>query len=153
MVPHHRLGIEMLEHAQSRVDDVRLRRLVFEMSGYHGDELHTMETRLTHDGLSEAGDFPGHIERERLTALDDVTGPAYDVGWLVLMIEHHHGAVELADAEFTRTEGGSDDERRDLARRVAAIQRAEIDEMETLARFLCDEHADLGPCDQVRASA
>ena len=153
MIPHHRLGIEMLKHAQSRVDDVRVRRLVFEMSGYHGDELHTLEMHLAHDGLVEATDFPGYVEPERLAALDDVSGPTYDVGWLLLMIEHHRGAVELADAEITRTEGGSDDERYDLARRIATLQRAEIDEMETLARFLCDEHADLGPCDQVRASA
>jgi uncharacterized protein (DUF305 family) len=150
MVPHHRLGIDMLEHAQPRVDDVRVRRLVFEMSGYHSDELHTMETHLAHAGLVETADFPGHIDPERLTALEDATGPGYDVGWLVLMIEHHEGAVDLAEHELARVGPQPDDERRDLAQAIATTQTTEIDEMRTLARLLCAEHADLSVCDLVR---
>ncbi len=150
MVPHHRLGIEMLEHAQPRVDDVRVRRLVFEMSGYHGDELHELESHLAHGNLDEAEVFPGWIAPERLSALDEITGPSYDVSWLLLMTEHHEGAVELAELELARIDPQPDDERRDLAWSIATTQRTEIDEMRALARLLCAEHADLGVCDLVR---
>lgn len=145
MVPHHRLGIEMLEHAVPRVDDVRVRRLVFEMSGYHGDELHQLEGHLSHG--AEATTFPGWIAPHRLAALDDRTGSDYDVGWLLLMIEHHEGALELATDELTRE---SDPARHDLARRIVRTQGSEIDEMKTLVESLCVEHVDLVPCDQVK---
>lgn len=148
MVPHHRLGLEMLEHAIPRVDDVRVRRLVFEMSGYHDDELHHWESHLANG--AEASTFPGWIAPERLAALDDRTGPEYDAHWLALMIEHHEGAIELATAELTRVTHDSDPARHELAQRIAATQRAEIEEMRTLARFLCSEHAHLVPCDQVK---
>ena len=148
MVPHHRLGLEMLEHAVPRVDDVRVRRLVFEMSGYHGDELHHWEDQLSHG--AEVSTFPGWIAPDRLAALDDHTGPEYDVNWLVLMIEHHEGAIELAVDELTRVTRDSDPARHDLAQRIVATQRAEIEEMRTLAQFLCSEHAHLVPCDQVK---
>ena len=148
MVPHHRLGIEMLEHAVPRVDDVRVRRLVFEMSGYHGDELHQLEGHLARD--SEATVFPGWIAPDRLAALDDRNGPAYDVDWLLLMIEHHEGAIELAADELIRVSRDSDPARHDLAVRIDATQRTEIAEMKTLVRSLCAEHVDLVPCDQVK---
>lgn len=148
MVPHHRLGLEMLEHAVPRVDDVRVRRLVFEMSGYHGDELHHWESQLFHD--AEVSIFPGWIAPDRLAALDDHTGPEYDVNWLVLMIEHHEGAIQLAADELTRVSRNSDPARHELAQRIAATQRAEIKEMRTLAQFLCSEHAHLVPCEQVK---
>lgn len=148
MVPHHRLGIEMLEHAVPRVDDVRVRRLVFEMSGYHDDELHQLENHLAHG--AEATIFPGWIAPDRLAALDDRTGPEYDVGWLVLMIEHHEGAIELATDELARITRDADPARHDFASRIATTQRAEIDEMQTLVVSLCAEHLDPVPCDQVK---
>lgn len=151
MIPHHRLGIVLLEHAVPRVDDVRVRRLVFEMSNYHLDDLNHMQTTTSHDEVDESTAFPGWIAPERIAELDDHHGPAYDLGWLVLMIEHHEGAVKLADAELARSAHGSDDDRQRLARRIATQQRTEIDQMYTLARFLCAEDPDLDQCDRVKA--
>ena len=148
MVPHHRLGLEMLEHAVPRVDDVRVRRLVFEMSGYHGDELHQLESHLSHG--AEASTFPGWIAHDRLAALDDLTGPEYDANWLMLMIEHHEGAIELATDELTRVTRPSEAAHHDLARRIVVTQGAEIDEMRMLVGSLCAEHLDLVPCEQVK---
>lgn len=150
MIPHHRLGVAMIDHAMPRVDDVRVRHLVFEMSNYHADELHELESHAGHSGLDEAERFPGWIDPDRLTALDQRPGPSYDVGWLLLMIEHHEGAVELAEDEIMRVENHPDDERRNLALRIATTQRSEIDRMWTLARFLCAEHPGLVECDLVK---
>lgn len=130
MVPHHRLGLAMLDHAVPRVNDVRVRRLVFEMSGYHDDELHLLEGHLTHG--DEATTFPGWIAPERLTELDERNGPEYDTVWLSLMIEHHEGAIVIATNEISRIVRDSDQARYDLALRIIATQQAEIAKMKGL---------------------
>ena len=50
MPPHHRLGLEMIELGSPLVSDVEVRRLIFEMSGYHTHELHELEHLLEHWG-------------------------------------------------------------------------------------------------------
>lgn len=136
MVPHHELGIRLIDNAVPRVDDVRLRRLIFKMSAYHDSELHEMEHRLTKWGGTAAQRFPGWISRFEVDGLSQLSGAAYDVRWLELMIEHHEGAVTLADAEVAR---GADAELRALARRIAEAQRDEIEKMTTLLGELCGD--------------
>lgn len=135
MVPHHRLGVELLEIAQPRVHDVRVRRLVFEMGGYHHDELHHLEHRLQQWGLSEALDYPGRLPVTLLDELRATVGPDHDVAWLVAMIEHHEGAVMIAERQVNE---GTDAELQQLARTVAEVQRSEIAAMKALVRSISD---------------
>lgn len=132
MVPHHRLGIAMVDHAIPRVDDVETRRMVFEMSGYHVDELHEMDRHLAHDGSTEADRFPGWIDPIRLDSLADRSGSAYDVGWLALMVEHHQGAIAM-----TQKMSDAGDDFRSLARRIASVQGDEVVRMVKIIRRLC----------------
>jgi uncharacterized protein (DUF305 family) len=129
MVPHHRLGIELLDDAVPRVDDVRLRRLIFKMSGYHGSEMHDLEKRMTGWSVAESVRFPGWISPSAVEELRELSGPDYDLRWLDLMIAHHEGAVTLADVEEAE---GSDRRLRELARGIAIAQREEIDKMSQL---------------------
>lgn len=131
MVPHHRLGLELIALAEPRAADVRLRRLVFEMTAYHHEELHALETRLDEWGTAASEDFPGAVAPEQLAALAVATGGAFDRAWLVAMIDHHQGAVDLA-GDYQRT--ATDAVLRDLARRVEEVQRTELDAMRTLLR-------------------
>ena len=128
-MPHHELGIELIDDATPRVDDVRLRRLIFKMSAYHDSELHDLENRAKDWGVATPQRFPGWIAPAELTELSALSGRDYDVRWLDLMIEHHEGAVTLADVEATE---GSDSDLRSLARRIADAQRDEIDKMREL---------------------
>ena len=141
MVPHHRLGIVMVDHALPRVDDVETRRIVFEMSGYHVDELHELDRHLAHEGLTEVDRFPGWIDPARLDSLADRSGAAYDVGWLTAMVEHHEGAIALS-------EGMDDagDNFRSLARRIATVQGNEIMRMVEIIRRLCAAGVDAPEC-------
>lgn len=133
MVPHHRLGVELLEIAQPRVHDVRVRRLVFQMGDYHHGELHHLEHRLRAWAVSEATDYPGALAPTVLDELRATVGPDHDVAWLVAMIEHHEGAVAIAERQLRE---GSDDELRRLAAAVAEVQRADIDVMNDLVTTL-----------------
>lgn len=135
MVPHHRLGVELLEIAQPRVHDVRVRRLVFEMGGYHHDELHHLEHLLAQWGVAESSDFPGGLAPTVLDGLRATTGPDHDTAWLEAMIEHHEGAVMIADRQVNE---GVDAELQQLARTVAEVQRSEIAAMKALLRSAND---------------
>jgi uncharacterized protein (DUF305 family) len=131
MVPHHELGIELIDDAVSRVDDVRLRRLVFKMAAYHDSELHELKDRVASWGVTMSQRFPGWIDPAEMTAMSALSDTQYDLRWLDLMIEHHEGAITLAVVETTE---GADDELRALARRIADAQRVEIAKM----RYILD---------------
>lgn len=134
MAPHHRLGITLLENAVPRADDVRLRRLVFKMSAYHASEFHDLERRADEWNVTTSAQFPGWISNDDIDALGRLTGTAYDVRWLELMIRHHEGALTLAAAEIA---GGSDGDLEDLAQRISTSQRDEIERMRLLVEELC----------------
>jgi len=133
MVPHHRLGVELLEIAQPRVHDVRVRRLVFEMGDYHHSELHHLEHRVHEWEVSESVDFPGNLAPTVLDELRATAGPDHDLAWLGAMIEHHEGAVTMAERQL---DAGTDVDLKRLARAVIEVQQAEIDVMEGLLSAL-----------------
>lgn len=137
MVPHHRLGVELLDIAVPRVDDVRLRRLVFKMSAYHESELHDLERRLTDWGVAPSVRYPGWISDDDVNELSGLAGSDYDIRWLELMIAHHEGAVTLAAAEVG---DGFDSALRALARRISVAQSEEVAKMRKLRAELCPPH-------------
>jgi len=82
MVPHHQLGIEMIDSAVLRSDDVRLRKLVFQMQSYHEHELHQLSSLLQQWEISPAETFPGSIDASRLSAIDELSWCASGMSWL-----------------------------------------------------------------------
>jgi uncharacterized protein (DUF305 family) len=129
MVAHHRLGMTMVESAVLRSDDVRLRKLVFEMESYHGHELHLLSSNLQEWNMYEAKVFPGFIDQIRLAKIDQLTGPAYDKAWILAMIEHHEGAVLIGKNQLL---AGNVPDLVSLAKKVVATQEAEIAEMQKI---------------------
>jgi uncharacterized protein (DUF305 family) len=129
MVPHHQLGIEMIDSAVLRSDDVRLRKLVFQMQSYHEHELHELSSRLQQWEISPAEIFPGSIDPSRLAAIDQLSGPAYDIAWLDAMVEHHEGAIAIGKEEIA---SGQLPDLIDVAKKVVSTQQAEIIEMKQL---------------------
>jgi uncharacterized protein (DUF305 family) len=136
MPPHHRLGLEMIELGSPLVSDVEVRRLIFEMSGYHTHELHELEHLLEHWGGNEATTFPGWISPDRLGGVAALPGLELDIGWLELMVEHHEGAIDLARDALA---DGTDPTVRRLAEQVLAVQVPEVEEMTGLIARLCAE--------------
>ena len=129
MVPHHQLGVDMIDSAVLRSDDVRLRKLVFQMQSYHEHELHQLSSLLQQWGISPAEIFPGSIDPSRLATIDQLSGPAYDIAWLNAMIEHHEGAVAIGKEEIA---SGQLPDLIDMAKKVVSTQQAEIIEMQKL---------------------
>ena len=129
MIPHHHLGMELIDQATRRVDDTRVRRLVFEMSTYHQSELDQLHDWAAEWNVSAATDFPGRIDAVRLAELAALSGADYDRRWLELMIEHHEGALDIAQRQIDR---GSVDASIDMATAVRDVQTKDIEEMENL---------------------
>jgi uncharacterized protein (DUF305 family) len=136
MVPHHELGMRMLDTAARRADDVRLRRMVFEMSSYHDHELDELRVDLNAWGLAKITDFPGVISAERLLALDELSGAEHDVSWLRVMIEHHEGAMVIAHSQVKT---GSKPSLISLAEQTIEVQSQELVEMRQLVDEICGE--------------
>lgn len=129
MVPHHQIGIDMINSAVLRSDDVRLRKLVFQMQSYHEHELHELSSHLQQWKISPAKIFPGLIDPNRLAKIDELTGPAYDIAWLKAMIEHHKGAVAIGKMQMKL---GQIPSLIDVAKKVVTTQQAEIIEMQRI---------------------
>ena len=136
MIPHHHLGMRLIDDATVHSADVRLRGLVFEMSGYHQSELETLEAWATEQGVATADEFPGDLSDDDVASLQRLTGTAHDIWWLELMIRHHRGALTIADSEIT---GGGVAAALDMASNVRDVQTAEIAKMDQLRRTLCAE--------------
>jgi uncharacterized protein (DUF305 family) len=78
-------------------------------------------------GMDE--DMPGAMSEEDMAALAEAEGEEFEQRWLEMMIEHHEGAIEMAEAEQA---DGEYPEAIDLAETIESSQQAEIDRMEGL---------------------
>ena len=133
LLPHHHLGMLLVDEATVRSDDVRLRRLVFEMGSYHSSEIARLTDWADDWNVEPAATFPGELSSAQLSMLAD-TALDHDTVWLQLMIEHHEGAVEIAE---TYLASGRSAEVRSLASTVARVQREELARMRRLFEQLC----------------
>lgn len=134
MIPHHHLGMRLIDDATQRSDDVRLRRLVFEMTGYHHSETEMLEQWAAAHDIAHGSPFPGDLPADELARLATLRGVERDVWWLDLMIRHHRGALEIADAQIA---GGGVAAVREMAVSVRRVQATEIGQMEDLLVSLC----------------
>ncbi len=131
MIPHHELGMRLMDIAATRADDVRLRRLVFEMGGYHHSDMASLSKWSFEWGVKPSGDFPGDLPDTTLDRLATFTGAEFDEAWLDAMIDHHEGALAISRGAL------ADDVRaeiREMARTTLEVQSREIDEMSQLIR-------------------
>jgi uncharacterized protein (DUF305 family) len=83
-----------------------------------------------HSGHDMGGmSMSGMMTAEDMAALEAATGDVFDRMWLQMMIEHHEGAVAMADQVLAATDDARVEK---LAQAVIAGQRAEIAEMKGL---------------------
>ena len=70
--------------------------------------------------------MPGMMTSGQMDRLTEVSDEEFQSAWLELMIEHHEGAVEMAETQVERGEYAPAIE---LAEQIAASQTSEIEEM------------------------
>ena len=149
MAIHHLQGVEMANLVAERSSDREIEQLAFDISAVQtnqagrlqgwlslwgisptaGERMTWMadsETPMGHTMDMSPGLMPGMATEEELTELRSLTGTAFDVEFLRLMIRHHQGG--LAMAEYA-AENADVPAVRALARTMAETQSAEVGTM------------------------
>ncbi|GEM29511.1 hypothetical protein NN3_05180 [Nocardia neocaledoniensis NBRC 108232] len=134
MYPHHAQAVEMAKMVPSRTQNEQLIALAAQVEQAQAPEMQQITTLLTSFGKPapttggghEGHGMPGMMTAEQMSALEAATGAEFDRQWLEMMIEHHEGAVDMANTELT---GGVNAESKQLATAIVSAQEAEISTM------------------------
>jgi uncharacterized protein (DUF305 family) len=152
MIPHHRQAVEMAALAPTRAEDLQVKKLAAQIKRAQDPEIRTMSAWLRSWGEDVPGDkgedhgmdhgmdhgemdmdehMPGMMSGEQMSELETAKGAAFDRMFLEMMIEHHEGAIEMAETE---QRDGKNAAAKKLAAKIEKSQTAEIDQMRKLLR-------------------
>lgn len=138
MISHHRQAIVMAQLAEDRAADPRVLDLAGRIRASQAPEIDTFLGWLADwgvaGGMGPGGGGMGHggdgmMSPGDMQALMAASGEEFDRLFLEQMIEHHAGAVEMAETEIA---DGRDPDVIELAGTIRDSQTAEIEEMEQL---------------------
>lgn len=149
MIQHHAQALSMVDLTLGRPLEPAVERLAEAIRDAQAPEIETMSDWLTDwgkpvpqtmrdhvnahtDGEISAemgGDLPGMMTSADMTSLEDTGDSKFQDLWLQMMIEHHEGAVEMAEAEES---DGRQPAAIDLAQNIQSTQNAEITTMHEL---------------------
>lgn len=138
MIPHHEQALEMAEVLLDKdgVDD-RVVALAERIQAAQQPEIDLMNSWLAEWGVdSDMGDMPGMdhgnggmMSDDDMAALEAASGDDASVLFLEQMVEHHEGAIEMAEQEL---DNGQNADAVELAEQIIDAQTAEIAEMQDL---------------------
>jgi uncharacterized protein (DUF305 family) len=143
MYSHHAQAVEMAMTIRDRTDDEELNTLTTEIALGQSTQMGTMlgylalwdlplgstEPSMTWMGHPVEGLMPGMATDEEIAQLATLPVAEAEILFLQLMIRHHQGGVEMAQAYLDR---GDQEEVALMADRIVLLQAAEIDTMNYL---------------------
>jgi len=142
MIPHHEQAVEMSEMMTGRTVSNTTAALAEQIRAAQTTEVALMQGFLAEWGVEldphagHSGDHSmgeGMMSDEQLDELESAGGVDFERMWLTMMLEHHQGAVAMANTVLS---GGSDPRVRTLAEGIVAAQQAEIAQIEALLASL-----------------
>lgn len=153
MIHHHAQALVMSRMAPTHGASEAIRTLTARIINAQRDEIALMQRWLESRGErvpdpapidpDEPGgepmrQMPGMLTEAQLEALDEARGEDFDRLFLIYMIQHHQGAVDMVDTLLGRG-GGRAQSVFKLASDIAADQTTEIDRMQTMLRDMVFE--------------
>jgi uncharacterized protein (DUF305 family) len=137
MYPHHAQAVEMAELVPTRSENPQLLALAAEVEKAQAPEMQQISTMLASFGKqapTASGGHSGHVMAgmmtpEQMSALQAASGVEFDRQWMTMMIDHHTGAIAMANTELT---SGANSEAKALAGAIIAAQQAEIGTMRAI---------------------
>lgn len=134
MTPHHEGAVEMSALAATRAASEEVKALAERIAGAQQPEIDLMAAMADAWGAeleAEGGHGGGHSTAmpDDVAALEPLSGADFDREFLRRMIEHHEGALVMAQAELAE---GENLQAKELAQDIVAAQEAEITEMERM---------------------
>lgn len=149
MIPHHAQAIQMVNMTMGRELGPTAQELAEDVRDAQVPEIEQMVDWLTAWGKKiprtatdhanahgDSGDemhhdMPGMMSPEQMAKLESADDTEFRDMWLEMMIEHHRGAIEVAQTE---QEDGVFGPAVKLAERIEAAQQREVETMERLLR-------------------
>ncbi|GAB3601716.1 DUF305 domain-containing protein [Kineococcus gypseus] len=148
MLVHHRGAIEMAQMAPERASSPQVKELAASIDAAQQPEIEQMTSWLQawgepveagssmegmdhsmHGSSTSGGSMPGTMSEEQMTQLNAATGADFDRVFLQMMIEHHTGAVQMAETE---QRDGLNPQALELADSIVTSQSAEIARMQQM---------------------
>lgn len=137
MIPHHEQAIEMADAALKKDASAEVKGLAAQIKAAQAPEIETMTTWLKewNAPMSAEGGHGGHGGSDGMMSGDDMAdlssanGAAFDKMWLTMMIEHHEGAIEMAEGALETT---TNPEVEEMAKAIVDGQKKEIATMKGL---------------------
>ncbi|MGQ0483526.1 MAG: DUF305 domain-containing protein [Pseudonocardia sp.] len=151
MIPHHAQAVEMAELAAEQAASQQAKDLASTIEQAQDPEIEQMRGFLRawgqpaepapsggmggmdHGGMSGAQPgmpgMRGMMSGQQMQQLEGASGAAFDRMFLQMMIEHHTGAIEMAEVELR---DGQNADAKALAQKIIEAQRAEITQMREL---------------------
>ncbi|MCZ4102784.1 MULTISPECIES: DUF305 domain-containing protein [Streptomyces] len=138
MIPHHRQAVEMADLAATRAASADVKALATKIKGAQDPEIMTMSTWLTSwgeqvpatmQGMDMSAGMPGMMSMDDMDKLKKASGPEFDTMFLQMMVNHHEGAITMANAEKAK---GQYAPTKELASAVVSAQTSEITQMNKL---------------------
>lgn len=152
MIQHHAQALSMVDLTMGRDLDPEMAELTEQIRAAQAPEIERMvdwleswdqpvpETSRDHANAHSEGhgsggtmdeDMPGMMSAEEMTALENAPDADFEELWLEMMIEHHQGAVEMAEVEV---EEGENAQAVKLAEGIISAQEDEISQMQDMLK-------------------
>ena len=148
MVPHHAQAIEMSQLAPERAQSEQVKNLARQIEAAQGPEIDMLTGWLQRWGAPapqsgmpgmdhgslpgmDHGGMQGMMAPEDMQKLQQAKGAEFDRMFLTMMIEHHEGAVTMAETELAQ---GQFPEAKQMAEQIISSQQAEIKTMQDLLK-------------------
>ena len=132
MIVHHEQAVEMSELALTNTTNAEILDLAHRILDTQQPEIDTMNAWLESAGATghmHSMDMPGLADADTMNLLRDTTDLSFDSMFLMTMIQHHEGAISMANDVLATT---SNEDVRTLANSIVSAQTSEIDDMYTL---------------------
>ena len=150
MIQHHAQALEMVDLTMGRELDPEVAELTEEIRAAQAPEIEQMadwledwdqpvpETSRDHanahaedhgDGGAMDTDMPGMMSAEDMESLESAPDGEFQDMWLQMMVEHHEGAVEMAEQQV---DAGENADAVALAEEIISAQESEISTMQEL---------------------
>jgi uncharacterized protein (DUF305 family) len=144
MIPHHEQALEMAELADGRASDSEIKTLAADIEKAQDPEIQTMKSWLKAWGKPESAEegmpgmdhgdmdmseMPGMMSDEDMKKLEAAKGTEFDRMFAEMMIEHHKGAIAMAEDEQMN---GKNATAKKLAGDVVKNQTAEVEKFDEI---------------------
>jgi uncharacterized protein (DUF305 family) len=139
MIPHHEQAVQMAQMVPTNTTNQQVIALANQITITEVPEIQAFRAWLMQwedaQGSDSAGHdshgmpMPGMVDQASLDKLQSLRGAEFDRLWLTSMIDHHRGAIAMAQDEVAH---GRNADVLYLARSMIAAQQGEIDQMKQM---------------------